>query len=177
MGKTAIYPGSFDPITNGHLDLIERGLKIFDEIIVTIAVNPIKQPLFTIEERMELIREVLSDHPRVKIDHFTGLLVDYVRRQDTNVILRGLRAVSDFDYEFQLALMNRRLAPEIETVFLMTSLKWVFLSSSILKEAVSLGGVIEDIRTARGFPATAREVRIEMIGLGTPSESYRHGQK
>jgi pantetheine-phosphate adenylyltransferase len=145
MGKTAIYPGSFDPITNGHLDLIERGLKIFDEIIVAIAVNPIKQPLFTIEERVDLIRQVLDDHPRVKIDHFTGLLVDYVRQQNTNVILRGLRAVSDFDYEFQLALMNRRLAPEIETVFLMTSLKWVFLSSSILKEAVSLGGVVEDI--------------------------------
>jgi pantetheine-phosphate adenylyltransferase len=145
MGKTAIYPGSFDPITNGHLDLIERGLKIFDEIIVAIAVNPIKQPLFTIEERVDLIRQVLNDHPQVKIDHFTGLLVDYVRRQNTNVILRGLRAVSDFDYEFQLALMNRRLAPEIETVFLMTSLKWVFLSSSILKEAVSLGGVVEDI--------------------------------
>jgi pantetheine-phosphate adenylyltransferase len=145
MGKIAIYPGSFDPITNGHLDLIERGLKIFDEIIVAIAVNPVKQPLFTIEERVELIREVLNDHPRVKIDHFTGLLVDYVRHQNTNVILRGLRAVSDFDYEFQLALMNRRLAPEIETVFLMTSLKWVFLSSSILKEAVSLGGVVEDI--------------------------------
>lgn len=145
MGKIAIYPGSFDPITNGHLDLIERGLKIFDEIIVAIAVNPVKQPLFTIEERVELISQVLKDHPRVRIDHFTGLLVDYVRRQNTNVILRGLRAVSDFDYEFQLALMNRRLAPEIETVFLMTSLKWVFLSSSILKEAVSLGGVVEDI--------------------------------
>jgi pantetheine-phosphate adenylyltransferase len=145
MGKIAIYPGSFDPITNGHLDLIERGLKIFDEIIVAIAVNPVKQPLFTIEERVELIRQVLEDHPRVRIDHFTGLLVDFVRRQNTNVILRGLRAVSDFDYEFQLALMNRRLAPEIETVFLMTSLKWVFLSSSILKEAVSLGGVVEDI--------------------------------
>jgi pantetheine-phosphate adenylyltransferase len=145
MGKVAIYPGSFDPITNGHLDLIQRGLKIFDEIIVAIAVNPVKQPLFTIEERVELIREVLKDQPRVRIDHFTGLLVHFVRRQSTNVILRGLRAVSDFDYEFQLALMNRRLAPEIETVFLMTSLKWVFLSSSILKEAVSLGGIVEDI--------------------------------
>jgi pantetheine-phosphate adenylyltransferase len=145
MGKTAIYPGSFDPITNGHLDLIERGLRVFDEIIVSIAVNPVKTPLFTIEERVELIRQVLKDHPRVRIDHFTGLLVDFVRKQNTNVILRGLRAVSDFDYEFQLALMNRRLAPEIETVFLMTSLKWVFLSSSILKEAVSLGGVVEDI--------------------------------
>jgi pantetheine-phosphate adenylyltransferase len=145
MGKIVIYPGSFDPITNGHLDLIQRGLKIFDEIVVAIAVNPVKQPLFSIEERMDLIREVLKDQPRVRIDHFTGLLVDFVRRQNTNVILRGLRAVSDFDYEFQLALMNRRLAPEIETVFLMTSLKWVFLSSSILKEAVSLGGVVEDI--------------------------------
>ncbi len=145
MGKIAIYPGSFDPITNGHLDLIQRGLKIFDEIIVAIAVNPVKQPLFTIEERVDLIREVLKDQPRVRIDHFTGLLVNFVRRQNTNVILRGLRAVSDFDYEFQLALMNRRLAPEIETIFLMTSLKWVFLSSTILKEAVSLGGVVEDI--------------------------------
>ncbi|HSO71997.1 MAG TPA: pantetheine-phosphate adenylyltransferase, partial [Thermodesulfobacteriota bacterium] len=122
MGKIVIYPGSFDPITNGHLDLIQRGLKIFDEIVVAIAVNPVKQPLFTIEERVDLIREVLKDQPRVRIDHFTGLLVDFVRQQDTNVILRGLRAVSDFDYEFQLALMNRRLAPEIETVFLMTSL-------------------------------------------------------
>lgn len=145
MAKIAVYPGSFDPITNGHLDLIQRGLKIFDTIIVAIAVNPVKTPLFTIAERVEMIREVLNDHPRVKIDHFTGLLVDYVRSQNTNVILRGLRAVSDFDYEFQLALMNRRLAPEIETVFLMTSLKWVFLSSSILKEAVSLGGAIEGI--------------------------------
>jgi len=145
MGKIVIYPGSFDPITNGHLDLIQRGLKIFDEIVVAIAVNPVKQPLFTIEERLDLIREVLKDQPRVRIDHFTGLLVDFVRQQNTNVILRGLRAVSDFDYEFQLALMNRRLAPEIETVFLMTSLKWVFLSSSILKEAVSLGGLVEDI--------------------------------
>jgi len=145
MGKVAIYPGSFDPITNGHLDLIERGLKIFDEIIVAIAINPVKQPLFTIDERVEMIRVVLKDHSRVRIDHFTGLLVDFVRKQGTNVILRGLRAVSDFDYEFQLALMNRRLAPEIETVFLMTSLKWVFLSSSILKEAVSLGGVLQDI--------------------------------
>ena len=140
MGKTAIYPGSFDPITNGHLDLIERGLKIFDEIIVAIAVNPIKQPLFSIEERVDLIREVLKDHPRVKIDHFTGLLVDYVRRQNTNVILRGLRAVSDFDYEFQLALMNRRLAPEIETVFLLCDPAYAALSSSIVRDILKNGG-------------------------------------
>ena len=158
MGKIAIYPGSFDPITNGHLDLIQRGLKIFDEIIVAIAVNPVKQPLFSIEERVDLIREVLKDQPRVRIDHFTGLLVDFVRQQNTNVILRGLRAVSDFDYEFQLALMNRRLAPEIETVFLMTSLKWVFLSSTILKEAVSLGGVVEDIVPLGGVSTPAGKV-------------------
>lgn len=161
MGKTAIYPGSFDPITNGHLDLIQRGLKIFDEIIVAIAVNPVKQPLFTIEERVDMIRRVLNHHPRVRIDHFTGLLVDYVRRQNTNVILRGLRAVSDFDYEFQLALMNRRLAPEIETVFLMTSLKWVFLSSSILKEAVSLGGVLEDIVPPLVFQLLRKKFGVE----------------
>ncbi|MDD3580368.1 MAG: pantetheine-phosphate adenylyltransferase [Desulfobacca sp.] len=145
MSKVAIYPGSFDPITNGHIDLIERGLKIFDEITVAIAINPIKSGLFSFEERIELIRGSLDNHPRVKIDHFSGLLVDYVRTQKTNIVLRGLRAITDFDYEFQLAMMNRRLAPEIETVFLMTGLKWVFLSSSILKEAARLGGAIEGL--------------------------------
>lgn len=145
MGKVAIYPGSFDPITNGHVDLIERGLKIFDQIIVAVAINAEKRSLFSIEERVDMIRKSLNHNPRVRIDHFTGLLVDYVRRQNTNVILRGVRAITDFDYEFQLALMNRRLAPEIETVFLMTSLKWIFLSSSILKEAARLGGAIEGL--------------------------------
>ncbi|MBW1917350.1 MAG: pantetheine-phosphate adenylyltransferase [Deltaproteobacteria bacterium] len=145
MSKVAIYPGSFDPITNGHIDLIERGLKIFDEIIVAIAINPIKSGLFSFEERVELIRGSINNHPRVKIDHFSGLLVDYVRTQNTNIVLRGLRAITDFDYEFQLAMMNRRLAPEIETVFLMTGLKWVFLSSGILKEAARLGGAIEGL--------------------------------
>jgi len=145
MSKVAIYPGSFDPITNGHIDLIERGLKIFDEITVAIAINPIKSGLFSFEERIELIRESLDNHPGVKIDHFSGLLVDYVRTQNTNIVLRGLRAITDFDYEFQLAMMNRRLAPEIETVFLMTGHKWVFLSSSILKEAARLGGAIEGL--------------------------------
>jgi pantetheine-phosphate adenylyltransferase len=145
MARVAIYPGSFDPITNGHMDLIERGLRIFDQIIVAIAVNPVKKPLFSIEERIDLIRHSLNDHPRVKVDHFTGLLVDFVRQQGTNIILRGMRAITDFDYEFQLAMMNRRLAPEVETVFLMTDLKWVFISSSILKEAASLGGAIEGL--------------------------------
>ncbi len=143
MPDIAIYPGSFDPITNGHLDLIQRALKIFDHIIVAVASNALKQSLFTIPERMEMIRESLKDHPQVTIDSFEGLLVSYAKRQKARAVLRGLRAVTDFEYEFQLAMMNRRLEPEVETVFLMTGLRWVFLSSSILKEAAALGGNIE----------------------------------
>jgi len=143
MPDIAVYPGSFDPITNGHLDLIQRGLKVFDRIIVAVATNTFKKSLFTIEERMEMIRVSLADQPKVSIDSFEGLLVHYARRRNARVILRGLRAVTDFEYEFQLAMMNRRLEPEIETVFLMTGLRWVFLSSSILKEAAVHGGDIE----------------------------------
>jgi pantetheine-phosphate adenylyltransferase len=143
MPDIAVYPGSFDPITNGHLDLIQRALKIFDHIIVAVATNAFKQSLFTIEERMEMIRESLKDYPQITIDSFEGLLVNYARRQKARAVLRGLRAVTDFEYEFQLAMMNRRLEPEVETVFLMTGLRWVFLSSSILKEAAVHGGNIE----------------------------------
>jgi pantetheine-phosphate adenylyltransferase len=143
MPDIAVYPGSFDPITNGHLDLLQRALKIFDHIIVAVAWNPTKQCLFTIEERMEMIRVSLQDNPQVSIDTFKGLLVNYTREKKARAILRGLRAVTDFEYEFQLAMMNRRLEPEIETVFLMTGLRWVFLSSSILKEAAIHGGNIE----------------------------------
>lgn len=143
MPDIAVYPGSFDPITNGHLDLIQRGLKVFDRIIVAVATNTFKKSLFTIEERMEMIRVSLADQPKVSIDSFEGLLVHYAKRRNARVILRGLRAVTDFEYEFQLAMMNRRLEPEIETVFLMTGLRWVFLSSSILKEAAVHGGDIE----------------------------------
>lgn len=143
MPDIAVYPGSFDPITNGHLDLIQRALRIFDHIIVAVATNAFKQSLFTIEERMEMIRESLKDYPQVTIDSFEGLLVNYAMRQKARAILRGLRAVTDFEYEFQLAMMNRRLEPEVETVFLMTGLRWVFLSSSILKEAAVHGGNIE----------------------------------
>ena len=143
MPDLAVYPGSFDPITNGHVDLIQRALRIFDRIIVAVATNAFKKPLFTIDERMEMIRESLVDHPRVTIDHFDGLLVEYCKRQGAQVIMRGLRAVTDFEYEFQLAMINRRLEPDIETVFLMTGLRWVFLSSSILKEAAIHGGNIE----------------------------------
>jgi len=139
----AVYPGSFDPITNGHLDLIQRALKVFDRIIVAVATNAFKKSLFTIEERMEMIRVSLEGYPQVSIDSFQGLLVKYAKGQNARVILRGLRAVTDFEYEFQLAMMNRRLEPEVETVFLMTGLRWVFLSSSILKEAAIHGGDIE----------------------------------
>ena len=143
MPDIAVYPGSFDPITNGHLDLIQRALRIFDRIIVAVATNAFKQSLFSIEERMEMIRESLKECPNVSIDSFQGLLVKYAREQKARAILRGLRAVTDFEYEFQLAMMNRRLEPEIETVFLMTGMRWVFLSSSILKEAAVHGGDIE----------------------------------
>ena len=143
MPDIAVYPGSFDPITNGHLDLIQRALKIFDHLIVAVATNASKQSLFTVEERMEMIRESLKEHPQITIDSFEGLLVNYARRQKARAVLRGLRAVTDFEYEFQLAMKNRRLEPEVETVFLMTGLRWVFLSSSILKEAAVHGGNIE----------------------------------
>ncbi len=143
MPDLAIYPGTFDPITNGHLDLIQRGLQIFDHIIVAVAEGSFKKTLFTAEERLEMIRDAVSGTPNVTIDSFQGLLVDYVKSQNARVVLRGLRAVTDFEYEFQMAMMNRRLEPEIETVFLMTGLRWVFLSSSILKEAAVHGGNIE----------------------------------
>ena len=143
MPDIAVYPGSFDPITNGHLDLIQRASKIFDHIIVAVATNAFKQSLFTIEERVEMVRISLEGYPQVSIDTFDGLLVKYAKGKNARAILRGLRAVTDFEYEFQLAMMNRRLEPGVETVFLMTGLRWVFLSSSILKEAAIHGGDIE----------------------------------
>jgi pantetheine-phosphate adenylyltransferase len=143
MPNLAIYPGTFDPITNGHLDLIQRGLRIFDHIIVAVAEGSFKKTIFTVEERLEMIREALADKPNVTIDSFPGLRVEYVKSKNARVVLRGLRAVTDFEYEFQMAMMNRRLEPEVETVFLMTGLRWVFLSSSILKEAAVHGGNIE----------------------------------
>lgn len=140
MEKVAIYPGSFDPITNGHIDMVERGLRLFDKIIVCILCNPGKETLFTIEERLEMIRESLKKFPNLEIDSFDGLLVDYGAKRNANAILRGMRAVSDFEYEFQLALMNRKLNRKIQTVFLMTGFRWIFTSSSIIKEAASFGG-------------------------------------
>ncbi|MCF8025354.1 MAG: pantetheine-phosphate adenylyltransferase [Desulfobacteraceae bacterium] len=145
MEKVAIYPGSFDPVTNGHLDIIERGLKIFDRIIVTILENPAKTLLFSVEERQELLEQSLENFSDIEINSYDGLLVDYARKRGAHAILRGMRAVSDFEHEFQLALMNRRLNREIQTVFLMTGLRWIFTSSSIIKEAAKFGGNIESM--------------------------------
>ncbi|RPJ76027.1 MAG: pantetheine-phosphate adenylyltransferase, partial [Desulfobacteraceae bacterium] len=133
MEHVAIYPGSFDPVTNGHLDLIHRGLKIFDRVIVAILKNPKKQFLFTLDERLEMLRASLNGAPQVEVDTFEGLLVDYAVQRGARAVLRGLRALSDFEYEFQMALMNRRLNREIQTVFLMTGMRWIYTSSSIIK--------------------------------------------
>ncbi len=143
--KTAVYPGTFDPLTNGHASLIRRGCEIFDRVIVAVALDTPKSPLFTIEERVKMAEEVFGDNPKVVIEPFAGLLVDYVDRRGARVILRGLRAVSDFEYEFQLALMNRKLKRHIQTVFLMTDYQWLYISSTIIKAAGKLGGDIKGL--------------------------------
>lgn len=140
--RKAVYPGTFDPVTYGHLDVIKRGSKIFDELIVAVGHNPLKEPLFTISERMDMISKNTGKIPNIKVDRFEGMLIDYMREMQTNVILRGIRTVSDFEYEFQRALTNRVLKTDIETVFIMTSQEYSFLNSSLIKEAVSLGGNI-----------------------------------
>jgi pantetheine-phosphate adenylyltransferase len=138
----AIYPGSFDPITNGHLDLIERGSRLFDRLIVAVLQNEAKQSLFSVAERLEMLREVVAPIGNVEVDGFEGLLVHYAARREARVLLRGIRAISDYEYELQMALMNRRLSPRIETVFLMTSEANSFVSSRLVKEVVRLGGDI-----------------------------------
>ena len=145
MERIVIYPGSFDPVTNGHIDIAERGLKLFDKISVAILHNPVKEFLFTVEERVEMLESSFKDYPDITVETFDGLLVDYAASRNCIAILRGMRAVSDFEYEFQLALMNRRLKREIQTVFLMTGLRWIFTSSSIIKEAAQFGGDITSI--------------------------------
>ena len=138
----AIYPGSFDPVTNGHLDLIERGAKIFGRLTVAVLRNSDKQPLFSLNERLEMLQHVTKQYPNVEVDSFDGLLVEYANRLGAQVLLRGIRAVSDYEYELQMALMNRRLRPEIETVFLMASEAHSFISSRLVKEVIRLGGNI-----------------------------------
>ena len=140
----AIYPGSFDPITNGHLDIITRGLEVFDRLIIAVARNSEKNSLFSVDERIAMIRETVGNNPSLEVDTFEGLLVDYAVRREARVILRGLRAVSDFEYEFQLAQMNHTVRPEVETLFMMTSAAYGYLSSSIVKEVASHNGNIED---------------------------------
>jgi len=157
--KIAVYPGSFDPITYGHLDIIERGLEVFDEIIIAVARNSGKKGLFSTEERIFHLREAVGDHPRVKVDTFDGLLVDYVASTGAKVILRGLRAVSDFEYEFQIAQMNHNLKSEVETVFMMTSVPYGYLSSSIVKEVASLKGPVESL-----VPPVVRKALVEKFG-------------
>jgi len=143
--KLAVYPGSFDPLTNGHVDIIERGTHLFDKIIVAILVNIEKSPLFTMEERVDILREVFKGRPNVEVDTFEGLLVDYVAGRQADVIVRGLRALSDFETEFQMALMNRRLSPDIETVFMMPAEKYTYISSRLIKEVFSLGGQVRGL--------------------------------
>jgi pantetheine-phosphate adenylyltransferase len=143
--RTAICPGTFDPITNGHLDLIGRGLMIFDEVIIAVAQNLKKEPLFTLEERLRMIRESVKKHKNVKVEAFNGLLVDYAESKRGVAIIRGLRAISDFEYELQMALMNRRLDMNIETVFMMPSEEYSFLTSTIVKEVASLGGSVKQL--------------------------------
>jgi pantetheine-phosphate adenylyltransferase len=145
VSNTAIYPGTFDPITNGHLDILQRSLAVFDSVIVAIATNPRKTPLFTVEERIEFIREAIGKDANVEYDAFSGLLVEYCRRKNAGTIVRGLRALADFEYEFQFAHMNRRLAPEVDTVFFMTDERNHYVSSSLVKEVASLGGDISGL--------------------------------
>jgi pantetheine-phosphate adenylyltransferase len=145
LKRVAIYPGSFDPLTNGHVDIIERGARIFDVIIVAILVNAEKSPLFSKEERVAIVKEVFKVRPNVEVDTFDGLLVDYAARREANVIVRGLRAVSDFEVEFQMALMNRRLDPNIETVFMMPAEQYSYISSRLIKEVFSLGGRVRGL--------------------------------
>lgn len=142
MKRVAVYPGSFDPVTNGHLDIIIRAAQVFDEVVVAVSKNSGKQPLFTIEERVELLNTILIPYDNVRVDSFYGLTVNYTREQGANAIIRGLRAISDFENEFQMALTNKKLQPDVETIFMMAQADVSFLSSSVVKEVASYGGCI-----------------------------------
>ncbi len=159
--RIAIYPGSFDPITNGHVDIIKRAARMFDEVIVLIAFNPNKVYLFSVEERMEMIREIFKDVSEIRVDCYSGLLVDYMKMSGANIILRGMRALSDFEYEFQMALMNRRQTKNIETVFLMSGFKWFYTSSKLIKEVVGLGGSVKGL-----VPDNVHQKLLEKYGAG-----------
>lgn len=157
--KVAIYPGSFDPLTLGHVSIIQRGLEIFDKLVVAVANNPKKTPMFSVEERLGFIREAMGNDPRVETASFNGLLVDYVRSRNLKVVLRGLRAVSDFEYEFQLANMNRHLAPDVETVFMMTGEDYFYVSSHLIREVASFNGDVSGM-----VPDCVQDALIERFG-------------
>ncbi len=159
-GRTAVYPGSFDPLTNGHLDIIERARGLCDRLILAVLVNEEKKPLFTVEERLAMIRRNVKTGPgtRIEVRRFSGLLVDFAEEAGAHIIVRGLRAVSDFEYEFQMALMNRRLAPEVETVFLMAKEEYSYVSSRLVKEVARLGGRVDGLTP----PAVARALRARL---------------
>jgi len=144
-GRVAVYPGTFDPLTNGHVDIIQRGAALFDRIVVAILINPTKSPLFTIEERLEMARKVFKSQPGVEVDTFDGLLVDYARQRQATVIVRGLRAISDFENEMQMALMNRHLSSTIETILMMPAESYTYLSSRLVKEVFALGGSVHGL--------------------------------
>lgn len=159
MVRTVIYPGSFDPLTNGHLDLIQRAARLFDRVIVAVAVSEGKGPLFDLEERVSLIRRAVTTIPNVEVDSFTGLLIDYVEKQQGQAVIRGLRAVSDFEFEFQLALMNRKLNPRVETIFMMPKEAYTFVSSRLVKEIATLGGDVGPFVPAHVKSALTRKLR------------------
>lgn len=167
--RRAIYPGSFDPLTNGHLDIIQRASRLVDELVVAVVQNPAKKSLFTLEERQEILQECARGLGNVRVGSFTGLLVDFVRQREAQIIVKGLRAVSDFEFEFQMALLNRNLAPEVDTLFLMTADRHAFLSSSSVKEIASLGGSVADLVP----PYVERKLR-EKFGF---SPSPERGQR
>lgn len=159
--KVCVYPGSFDPITNGHLDIIERASKIFDKLIVAVVCNPNKRPAFSLEERVDLIKECIKDYDNVEVDHFCGLLIDYLKEKGANVVVKGLRVVTDFEYEFQMALLNKNLDPEIETVFMMTNNKFSYISSSMVKEIALFGANIEEF-----VPLVIKQKVLEKLTAG-----------
>ena len=157
--RIAVYPGSFDPLTNGHVDIIQRGVPLFDRIIVAILRNADKHPLFSVEERVDLLRDAFKDEPKVEVDTFEGLLVDYVARREVSVIVRGLRAVSDFEYEMQMALMNRHLNPAVETLFMMPAQQYTYVSSGLVRAVAALGGSV------RGLVPISVEARLAIANL------------
>lgn len=157
--KICVYPGSFDPVTNGHIDVIQRAARMFDKVIVAVVANPNKQPAFTLEDRAAFLKRVLSDMDNVEVDSFSGLLIDYMHVKKASVIIRGLRAVSDFEHEFQMALMNKKLDDNIETIFMMTNGQYSYLSSSMVKEVAGLGGCIKGLVPDEILPEVVRALR------------------